>query len=358
MPDITLENALEEIARNNENAQNFLDLYRTSREYLEEEVYPWVQSNCPWYTDHGEQHIESVINQASRLLQNELRDPDEGDLNELDIFILLTGILWHDVGMIVDRSEHEDISTEMSERFRDLAFPSTGVKGTVDDIIKAHRKKVGLHIPKKDASFNINGQVYQVYPKSLAGILRFADEISETQQRVSGDTWIRKSVPEESKIFWRYAQSIQACYPDLNGNSICLEIEVMFDKATYKHPCPDPFQDRANNNGEISLIEYIICRLEKMVNELAYCERYFNRYVEIRKINMNITVRDDEDGTPIADTEESLGHTGMESRGSYPNVDVYRSFFDQYSDWKPDQLSGQYTDNNINIQTTQGDTND
>ncbi|WP_420181837.1 HD domain-containing protein [Haloarcula sp. KBTZ06] len=332
-----LEQALISAAEDSENAAGFLEQYKQTKRYLENEMYPWVQSNCSWYTDHGEQHITAVMNQASRLLKNELRDLDEGDLNELDLFILLTGILWHDVGMIIDRSEHERISTEVNSRFRDIAFPSTSIKATTDDIIKGHRHQAGLNIPKKSATFNIKGGVYKIYPKSLAGILRFADEISETQERVSGDTWVRETVPEESEIFWRYAETIQGCHPHLNAKAINLNIEVSFERATEMYPCPGSFEERRNENGEISLIEYIICRLEKLVNELSYCERYFNRYAEIREANVEITIRDDSNNI-IKEINETLAAAGLTTKGNYPNINIYDEFFEEYSEWKPHQL--------------------
>lgn len=337
MSEVTLETALEDLGEESDNAEELFAQYIQTKRYLEDEMYPWVQAECSWYTDHGEQHINSVINQASRLLRDELRNPEEGELNELDIFVLLTGILWHDVGMIVNRSEHDRISTEVSGRFQDMAFPSTGVKGTVDDIIKGHRNRSGLDIPQKNTSFNIHSRVYTLYPKALAGILRFADEISETQERVSGDSWVRSTVPEESQIFWRYAQSIQGCYPDINGKSIRMNIELTNEDASKMYPCPDPFAQRANADNEISLMEYLICRLEKLVNELAYCERYFNRYVEIREVELSLTIRDGERDI-IKEINETLGATGLTTKGTYPDVTIYDDFFDAYSDWRPENL--------------------
>ncbi|WP_323170913.1 hypothetical protein [Natrialba sp. PRR66] len=341
MSNISLESELEktllELADGSDNAEEFLDQYKQTKRHLQREMYPWVQSNCNWFTDHGEQHIAAVMNQASRLLENELRDFQSGDLNELDLFILLTAILWHDVGMIVDRTDHERISTEVADRFRDIAFPSTSIKATTDDIIKAHRNKAGLDIPQRDSVFNIGNEIYKVYPKDLAGILRFADEISETQERVSGDSWIRESVPDESELFWRYAETVQGCYPHLNGKSVNLNIEVGYKKSIKMYPCPDSFKERANDDGEISLIEYMICRLEKLVNELAYCERYFNRYAEIREVQVDITVRDDSH-TIIQEVNETLAATGLTTKGTYPDVKIYDDFFEEYSEWKPDQL--------------------
>ncbi|MCO8242960.1 hypothetical protein [Haladaptatus sp. AB643] len=337
MSEVTLEAALNELAKDSDNAEEFLREYEQTKSYLEQQIYPWVQANCSWFTDHGRQHIDAVINQASRLLEDELRNVGDNDLTELDIFILLTSILWHDVGMIVDRSEHDQISTDVFDELQTMGAMSPNVKRVITDIIKAHRGDSGLDIPQKNTSFTINGKIYKIYPKALAGILRFSDEISETQERVSSDRWVRDTVPVESRIFWRYAQTIQSCYPLLNGKAIKVVIGMEVDDAIEMYPCPDSFEHRGNQNGEISLIQYIICRLEKLINELAYCERYFNRYVEIRDVELTLTIRGS-DQTIEHEINETLGAAGLTKMGTYPSVTIYDEFFNQYSRCKPDNL--------------------
>lgn len=337
MSEATLEEALNRLAEDSENAQEFLREYEQTRSYLEREIYPWVQSNCSWFTDHGRQHIDAVINQASRLLEDELRNFDDTDLTELDIFILLISTLWHDVGMIVDRSQHDQISADVFDEIQTMGAMAPNVKRVINDIIKAHRGETGIEIPQKNTSFTINGEIYKIYPKSLAGIVRFSDEISETQERVSSDRWVRESVPPESQIFWRYAQTIQSCYPLLNGKAIKIVISMEVDDAIEMYSCPDPFEHRGDENGKISLIQYLICRLEKLVNELAYCERYFNRYVEIRDIELTLTIRGS-DQTIMHEIKETLGAAGLTKMGTYPSVTIYEEFFNQYSSCKPNNL--------------------
>lgn len=337
--DSQLEKTLVELSEESDNADHFLTQYKQSKRHLENEVYDWVQSECNWFTDHGDQHISAVMHQASRLLENELRNFHDEDLTELDVYLLLTTTLWHDVGMIMDRTTHEEISTEVSDRFVEMAFPTGSIKAAADDIIKAHRKKDGLDIPQKSADFNYNNEVYKVYPKALAGILRFADEISETQERVSGDSWIQSIVPSDSEIYWRYAQTIQGCYPHLNGKSVNINIEMEYDRAIKKYPCPDSFESRSDDDGEICLIEYVVCRLEKLVNELSYCERYFNRYVEIRDVELDMTIRDDSNNI-LKDIDETISASGLKTKGNYPNVEIYDRFFEEYTVCKPDQLLG------------------
>lgn len=337
--DSPLEQTLVDLAEESNNASEFLGYYKQTKNHLEDEMYPWVQSNCNWFTDHGKQHITAVINQSSRLLKNELRDIDSGDIDELDIYALLTAILWHDVGMIVHRADHERISTEVADEFKDIAFPTTAIKATIDDIVKAHRNESGLDIPQRSSDFNYNGEVYKIYPKSLAAILRFADEISETQERVSGSSWVRSTVPHESRIFWRYAETIQGCYPDLNGKTVKMNIELDSEQAVTKYLCPDSFENRQDDNEEITLIEYVVCRLEKLVNELTYCERYFNRYTEMREVEVDITVRGESNDIEKG-IKETLAASGLTSTDSYPNLNIFEEFFDQHNQWRPSQLRG------------------
>ncbi len=101
---ITIEEELERRAgrsTKDEVAKDLWNRYQTMKSYLDDSYYRFILSNCPWYTDHGERHINSVIETASRLLarQLETKKSEEGLLS-LDLFLVLSAILWHDVGNV------------------------------------------------------------------------------------------------------------------------------------------------------------------------------------------------------------------------------------------------------------------
>src|SRR5436309_2883096 len=100
-----------------EDAADLWGRYKSMKGYLTREYYPWIQANSPFLTDHGEQHIRSVIQAASSLLNKHLSPEIEiqkRSLSSLDIFLVLSGILWHDVGNVYGRSGHAERAVGMT----------------------------------------------------------------------------------------------------------------------------------------------------------------------------------------------------------------------------------------------------
>lgn len=121
-PFISLEKELENRSKNNVDAERLWNRYKSVKDYLSDNYYRWVLNECPYFTDHGEQHIESVIQAASALVQPHLGQ-DQSVLSPLDIFLILSGVLWYDVGNVYGRSGHADKVTAMTAKIKELGFP-------------------------------------------------------------------------------------------------------------------------------------------------------------------------------------------------------------------------------------------
>lgn len=328
-----LEEALEDLAENNERAEQLWHNYVNVKNYLEGNYYQWISDNCPYFTDHGKGHIDAVKRKASALLENHLEAPEEGDLSEVDIFLLLMGILWHDVAMVSEREGHADAVDEFTDQVDELGFSSNiSLRRIVETISKAHSGKRGLMKPRKPFTWEVEGVNYDIDPRSLAAILRFADEISDTQSRVSSAEIVIDQVPEENRLYWDFARTVRGCKPVLLREQIAVNIELDYEDRVRTYPCPDRFKDRGAD-GEISLIEYIICRLEKMNNERAYCDPEFRNYATIRKVEARITLF--KDGQPCEETEEILSNGGFRRKEKYPDITLFDAFFEEHDDWKP-----------------------
>src|SRR5712691_4077154 len=119
---LPLERELERRAARNEDAQDLWHRYQAVKSHLGKEYYPWVQANVPFFTDHGEQHVNSVIRAAGGLLRFHLNKPQsKSRLSSLDLFLMLSGIIWHDVGLVNGRAKHQDIS-RITDTVKTLAF--------------------------------------------------------------------------------------------------------------------------------------------------------------------------------------------------------------------------------------------
>ncbi len=177
-------------------AKDLWPRYQTMKSYLDDSYYRFIQSNCPWYTDHGERHINSVIETASRLLarQLEARKKDDEALSSLDLFLVLSAILWHDVGNVIKRSGHAEQIPEMVEKIK-IVFPNVVVRRVAEEIARAHSGKEGLRIPRSHETCPVEHKSITVYPLSMAAVVRFADEVSENQTRISAPSCSTKSLP-------------------------------------------------------------------------------------------------------------------------------------------------------------------
>lgn len=330
-----LESHLDKLAADDGVADYLIENFKSVHRYLEEDYYRWVQANCSHFTDHGEHHIKTVISQASALLEEHIEDPDEGELSAVDVYLLLSAIIWHDVGMVKHRAGHEEAVTEFTEEVKRMAFPNPGVQGVIERIVKAHTGgDHALQIPKRKENITIKHRSYTVYSRALAAILRFADELAENPGRVSSS--IFSTVPEESKIFWKYSESIKGINPQPRRQRINVDVELGIDDAVSQFICPDKYEDRAVD-GEISLIEYIVCRLEKMNSEKTYCAPEFKRFVDISEIDARITILDG-DRNEIAEVNEILRDTGLKGEKQYQQVRIFDDFFAEHSSLKPESL--------------------
>lgn len=197
---LTLEDELGARAGKDPDAEAFWNRYSSMKDYLATQYYPWIQATCPFFTDHGELHINSVIRAASLLLEPHLGSRRRSQLSSLDIFLLLASILWHDVGNALGRVRHAERITEMTNEVRSLGFPNLGIHRLVCEIASAHAGEDGLSKPRAQEDSSTPRRTYTVYPTALAALLRFADEISEDQSRISHA--LLQKVPDENRIFW------------------------------------------------------------------------------------------------------------------------------------------------------------
>jgi len=121
--------------------------------------------------------------------------------------------------------------------------------------------------------------------------------------------------PLRAKSIGNLQNCITASRPDPTRERVVLTIEVPDSAAPQTFPCPKELQHRADSSKYMSLIQYLISRLEKMNNERAYCEPDFRRYLTVREISVRLSI--------MAETQLLNGYqmefalTGCVSRGSH-----------------------------------------
>ncbi len=188
----------------------------------------------------------------------------------------------------------------------------------------------GLNIPRSEEDCTTpDHKICTVYPKALAAVIRFADEISENRSRISLP--LLETVPAENKIYWEYSNCVSASKADPIRERVIITLEIQSNKISQKFNCSE-FCERTDNSGQMSLIEYIICRLEKTNNERIYCTTHLSRYVSIREIEVRFN---------IFKNHKRLSNyelTHVISKDSYPNIDLFNDFFEDYPQWMPENL--------------------
>lgn len=220
--------------------------YVTTRNEFIDEVLPWIAEKCPGLTDHGQTHIEDVIDNGGLLigLSNEHDDDANADcihgFSPYEMFILLCGLLLHDVGNIYGRKKHNlkigDVWSKMvswnlwPERERQLvisvgrAHAGKSLDGQPEDTIR---------------SLDVHPQYFMKLPINLApiaAVVRFADELAEGPQRTSRFLVENNLIAEGSQLYHQYAQIAHIAIDRVKGR-IALSFTVSLDNPSYpEHP--------------------------------------------------------------------------------------------------------------------------
>jgi len=220
----------------------------------------------------------------------------------------------------------------MTDKIKTLAFPNPDVHRLVVELSQAHSGPAGLTIPREEEDVTITSTPYTVAPRALAAALRFADEVSETHTRVSRA--ILPNVPEDKRIYWDFACCVSASRPEPSRNRVVITITLQDAEATKRYALPNKLQDRFSRRKWIALIEYILCRLEKMNNERAYCRPSLSRYARIDEIECRLSILRDHKHLPQYEETLRLTDSGL-GPARFPNTKIVEDFFNSHPHWKP-----------------------
>ena len=170
------------------------------RQYLETEYYEWVQTACPYYTDHGKPHIQSVIQTAGYLLAPRLKS--RSDLTTMDLFLMLAAIIWHDVGMVYGGSESCRSGAQVinvSARFTSVLDTTTRNNG----IVTCGRR--GVEASETRPKLAMGSVITSVLPDTRRR-LEVCRQLLQKLVRVR--LALLPDVPEGQQIYWQYARAV------------------------------------------------------------------------------------------------------------------------------------------------------
>lgn len=284
---------------------------------LNREFHPNVEagssaSDGGLLTDHGPDHIKTVINRAAALLN---APNNTNALSGYEIYLLLCAIHFHDLGNIFGRVKHEKRIEEMMELV-DSHMGDNVERRYIRQIAEAHGGKVGDEkdtIRHLEANAVCNGM--DIRPQLLAAILRFADELADDRYRARNVLLKLGAIPDSSLIYHKYASCLHSVMVRPASKTVELHFSVSVEDLIEPFP---KYNYKTEEFDAQYILDEIFERCLKTYLERAYCNRFTTPSVEIRSIVVKIgcTKKREKIGDELPEVNFRL-----EERG-YPNGPV------------------------------------
>jgi hypothetical protein len=267
MPTTWAEQPLEELLRERLNSlpgtagQDLFSDYVSARRYVTEEVVEHIAHTEPDLTDHGARHLADVMRRASELLVSH-----HDQLTPEELYILCVSILFHDVGNLHGRRDHQRKISGIYAQARGTDARFKGERNAVLAIAGAHTGSTsdGSHDTLKDLN-HISFQGTAIRARELAAILRLSDELAEGEHRTSAYLRNIGAYAPSSVVYHTYADvtdySIQG-----NGGRIAITYTVDLELSA-----GIPMVGTVSLS---SLLELCYKRIVKLDQERRYCKHY------------------------------------------------------------------------------------
>ncbi|WP_321430259.1 NB-ARC domain-containing protein [uncultured Methanolobus sp.] len=210
------------------------------------EIWSKGELNHLYYTLHGLDHSQNVIN-----LINKLVEGLSIELNDAEIFCLLSAAYLHDVGMQVkyddDNSKCEGISKAKNRPYsvQDLIRDEHHIRS--GRFIKDHSKTLKLDNYEADIirlvseghrKTDLNSESYDdtgigndpMRVRLLSALLRVADELDVTYKRAPGQVYelLEKEMPSFSVLQWLKHHYTSALVITTTGNSTTINVHCHY----------------------------------------------------------------------------------------------------------------------------------
>lgn len=196
-------------------------------EQLASQVMPRAHATFWNYSDHGVEHLKGVIGQADLLLTSEVRD----SLNPEELFTLLAGATWHDLGMVTAKPLDEDEANELRGVHQDVgakeilnAPESYGIppefRSAVAAVVRHHRRSdIGKEVGQTLVA------TATVKLPLLCALVRAADELDIVGRAPHVLAEILE-LPDESAVHFVTTQAVTGVAADSTTGVVKISAEV------------------------------------------------------------------------------------------------------------------------------------
>jgi len=239
--------------------RRLIGAYEQTRSILIQEVYPNIQGQEPSLSDHGTDHVLNVQQNAIRLLSSDGAIRDE--LSGIEMYCLGMCILFHDVGNVYGRENHQNKVADVFDQIRGTQNTLLHEKTL---IVRATRAHTGIAqdgspdtLKEVTESDHLEGEPVRL--RELTAILRFSDELAEGPQRTSEFMQSTGLYVKESQIYHDYA-NITHIRIDRGTGRVVLTYEINIDLNQ-----TDKLRD---------LLDFTFKRIGKLNQERQYARNY------------------------------------------------------------------------------------
>lgn len=272
--------------------ENYILRYEYLSDQFYTKIHPFVMQGAAYkdgtfLNDHGKEHIKTVIQRSTELVQAK-----DCSLTEYETYILLMAIHVHDVGNILGRNGHEFTASDVLRDYAGHAGQDRIEWDCIFDIAEAHggdpKDKITNLVDEKILNFYVR-------KKLIASILKFADELSDDRTRsnrfllttIDANTG-NPILPKESLLFHKFSYCLHTVDIDLLAKRICLKFDVEEDDLTKTFK--KPIKGIANKFSNQYLINEIYERTFKTHIERIYCLKFTRGIIDIESIVVDIAI--------------------------------------------------------------------
>lgn len=246
---------------------------------LNDDIYNSIRIIQKGLSDHGENHIMDVLDNAYELLVHRKYDATTQKLisEEIDsvdaiqLYFICVLILFHDVGnLIADRKAHneQEIIREVYNHVRKFETEFDDEQILIPEVASKHSGKAMNGSKDTIGDLGIYPKHlfgFKIHTKKCAGLLRLADELAEGPQRTSifMNKYYDYPYPDDSDIYHKYAE-ITKIDIDREHERICIRYNFILKIVEGKI-------EETNNKDFIELFEFALKRMLKLEAERKYC---------------------------------------------------------------------------------------
>jgi hypothetical protein len=265
-----------------EKGKQYFTQYTSARDSLiADNFFPQINGSEPNLSDHGARHIANVMTNVEKLLGSKIETQ-----SGITLYCLGLVVLFHDVGNINGREEHNKNIADVFNHVRKKEARFNRERAVVIRAGEAHcgKSKDGSRDTLKDLEEidNIDGE--KIHLRSIAALLRLADELAEGPQRTSQFMIEQHKYDKGSEIFHKYA-SVTHMFIDREGGRLSITYDIDYDSASMQ------------KKDLVELLEFSYKRVVKVDEERRYNKHYCDLLMPFKKttIQYNFSV----DGSPL-----------------------------------------------------------